>query len=267
MSPAELRLREQTLRISPSITHPRQYLDHVLEARGIEVPELPHTCVITYRKGLVERAIERGVVESFDIGIVVPTEIHVIERTAESSYAIVEGRPGAPMAAVLLEELIELGFQRFVVFGTAGYPANGGGAAPFGQIVVPDRAYVYEGTSSHYGTSGSFVPVDWGLRSKLTAMLRNAGIAYVEGSAATTDALYRETPEFIRELVSRGVRAVEMELSALLSVARFRERELAAVFCISDLIHQAGTWRVGMTSQCLRDVEELLLPVIEQVAV
>ena len=266
MSTPERHLRDRASRLSPSVTNARQYLDHVLEAREIELPELPGTCVITYCRGLLDRALERGRRISFDIGVTVPTEIHLIEPEGRSPYAIVSGRPGSPMAAVLLEELIELGFEQFVAFGTAGYPASGGGNIPFGQIVVPDRAYVYEGTSSHYGQDGDYVHADWSLRWKLTSLLRDAGITYVEGPAATTDALYRETPEFIGALLSRGVRAVEMELSALLSVARFRGCPLAAVLCISDVIDQDGEWRVGMTSSQIRDVEELVLPVIERVA-
>jgi len=266
MSTPQRRAREQAYPLSPSITNARQYLDHVLEAKGIDLPELPRTCVITYCQGLLDRAVESGARVSFDIGVTVPTEIHVIDPGGESPYAIVSGRPGSPMAAVLLEELIGLGFEQFIAFGTAGFPASGGGAVPFGQIVVPDRSFVYEGTSSHYGLESESVKTDWSLRWKLTSLLREAGIAYVEGPAATTDALYRETPEFIGALLSRGVRAVEMELSALLSVARFRGCPLAAVLCISDVIDQAGEWRVGMTSSQIRDVEELILPVIERVA-
>jgi uridine phosphorylase len=251
---------------SPSITSARQYLDHVLEAKGIELPDLPPTCVITYCGGLLEQAIERGPRISFDIGVTVPTEIHLVDPEGEAPYAIVAGRPGAPMAAVLLEELIALGFERFLAFGTAGYPASGGGEIPFGQIVVPDRSYVYEGTSWHYEVERDFVRTDWGLRARIMSLLRDAEIAYVEGPAATTDALYRETPEFIRDLLSRGVRAVEMELSALLSVSRFHDRPLAAALCISDVIDVAGEWRVGMTSDQIRAVEAMMVPVMASAA-
>ena len=136
---------------------------------------------------------------------------------------------------------------------------------PFGQVVLPDRAYVYEGTSAHYGWQQPWVPVSRGPRDVLARQLREAGIAYVEGAAATTDALYRETPEFIGELVDRGVRAIDMELSALLSVAWFRGAQLAAVLCISDVIHQGGSWQVGMTSETLGQMEERILPVLEWV--
>lgn len=252
--------------VSPSITHPRQYIDHVLKARGLELPELPRVCVITYCLGLLDQAAARHEHESFDIGVTVSTDIHVLEPNGSNRFAMVAGRPGAPMAAVLLEELIALGFREFIVFGTAGHPANGNGSAPFGQVVLPDRAYVYEGTSAHYGWEQPWVPVSRGPRDLLGQHLREAGIAYVEGPAATTDALYRETPEFVGELIDRGVRAIDMELSALLAVARFRGAQLAAVLCVSDVIHQGGTWQVGVTSEGLREMERRILPVLEKAA-
>ena len=252
--------------MTPSITHPRQYLAHVLGERGIELPEIPPRCVITYCNDLIEGATSRHEHEAFDIGITVATRIHVLSTGSGSRFGLVAGRPGAPMAAVLLEELIELGFSEFMVFGTAGQPTNGRGATGFGQVVLPDRAYVYEGTSAHYGSENGPVPVSRGPREILARHLREAGIAYVEGPAATTDALYRETPELIGELLDLGVRVIDMELSALLSVARFRGAELAAVLCVSDVIHQDGTWQVGLASDGLRRMEDRILPVLMNAA-
>lgn len=252
--------------VAPSITDAGRYIDHVLDARGLELPELPRSCVITYSGGLVERATERHEHDSFDIGIAVPTPIHVLTPAEGRPFGMVAGRPGAPMAAVLLEELIALGFREFLVFGTAGHPADGAGAARFGQVVLPDRAYVYEGTSAHYGWDEPCVPVSPAPRELLGEQLREAGIAYVEGPSATTDALYRETPEFIGELIDLGVQAIDMELSALLSVAQFRDAQLAAVMCISDVIQLGGIWQVGMTSERLKEMEERILPVLERAA-
>ncbi len=250
--------------MTPSITHPRRYLDHVLGKRGIELPDVPPRCVITYCRDLIERATARHEHQTFDIGVTVATRIHVLSTASGGRFGLVAGRPGAPMAAVLLEELIELGFHEFMVFGPAGQPTNGLGSAGFGQVVLPDRAYVYEGTSAHYGLRSGSVPVSTGTREVLARNLREAGIEYVEGPAATTDALYRETPELIAELLELGVRVIDMELSALLSVAWFRGAELAAVLCVSDVIHQDGTWDVGLTSDDLRRTEDRLLPVLER---
>lgn len=262
MTAGEHAWRRERSRLAPSITHPRQYIEHVIGARNLEIPELPRTCVITYCQGLLEEAAAQHTYRSFDIGVTVPTNIHLLETEDGARFGMVSGRPGAPIAAVLLEELIELGFREFVVFGTAGHPANGRGAAPFGQVVLPDRAYVYEGTSAHYGCVEPSVPVSADLRGRLARELRDAGIAYVEAASATTDALYRETPDWIGELIELGVGAIDMELSALLSVARFRGAELAAILCISDVIHQTGGWQVGMTSEELVAMERRILRVL-----
>lgn len=251
--------------VSPSITHPRQYLDHVLRSRGIELGDLPEPCVITYCPGLLDRALGERKHITLDIGVTVPTHVHVSEPGSGESYALVAGRPGSPMAAVLLEELIELGFRRFVVVGSAGQPTDGDGVASFGQVVVPDRVYVFEGTSGHYGTSEPYLSMDPELRGALEGELRAEGIPYRTGAAATTDAFYRETPEFIRELLSLNVLALEMELSAIVSVARFRGCRVAALLCVSDVIHLGGEWRVGLTSEDYKAVQGRVLPAIERV--
>jgi purine-nucleoside phosphorylase len=251
--------------VAPSITHPRQYLDYVMRSRGIELPDLPESCVITYCQGLLDRALHERAHITVDLGVTVPTHVHVTEPGAEGSYGLVAGRPGSPMAAVLLEELIELGFRRFVVFGSAGHPANGNGPAAYGQVVVPDTVYVYEGTSRHYGVEERSVPTDPGLRAGLQDALSAQGILSRTGPAATTDAFYRETAGFIRELLSLNVLAVEMELSALVSVARFRGCHLASLLCISDVVHVGGEWRVGLTSEEFVAIQRRILPVIESV--
>lgn len=256
---------EEPRGIESSITDPRTYLNQVMQARRIELPSLPDTCVVTYCKGLLEHAVRERECVTLDLGVTVPTHLHVVEPGSPASYCLVAGRPGSPMAAVLLEELIELGLSRFLVLGSAGHPANGRGEVRFGEVVVPDRSYVYEGTSRHYGVTGPSVPVDADLRLALESALRAEGIPYRSAPAATTDAFYRETPELVRELLSLDVAALEMELSALLSVACFRQRALAAILCISDVIHLEGEWHIGLTSREYEAVHERMLPVIERV--
>jgi len=251
--------------LSPSITHPRQYLAHVLHGRGRAESDLPESCVVTYCSGLLDRALRECDHSRLDIGGTVPTRIYVINPGSERSYGVVAGRPGAPMAAVLLEELIELGFRRFVVFGSAGHPTNDSGIAPYGQVIVPDRVYVYEGTSRHYGMTRPWIATDGALRASLEDALRREGIACRTGPAATTDAFYRETREFILELLSLDVLALEMELSAMLSVARFRGCRVASLLGISDVIHVGGEWRVGLPSEEFEAIQGRVLPAIARV--
>jgi purine-nucleoside phosphorylase len=69
-------------------------------------------------------------------------------------------------------------------------------------------------------------------------------IDFHAGAIWTTDAVYRETREKVESYQKQGVLAVEMEVSALFSVARFRQVELGAMLVVSDEL-SALKWRPG----------------------
>ncbi len=60
--------------------------------------------------------------------------------------------------------------------------------------------------------------------------LERHGVSYVVGKVWTTDAIYRETPEIIAERKKQGCIAVEMECSASLAVAEFRNIPIIQFF-------------------------------------
>ncbi len=66
----------------------------------------------------------------------------------------------------------------------------------------------------------------------------------VQGPVWTTDAIYRETPKKVAWFREQGALAVEMECSALFSVAAFRNVEVAALLVVSDSL-AAGNWDPG----------------------
>jgi len=68
------------------------------------------------------------------------------------------------------------------------------------------------------------------------------------GRVWTTDAPYRETVEKVRKYQAEGLLAVEMEMSALFTVARFRKVELGGLMVISDELYDL-TWRSGFESK------------------
>lgn len=151
---------------------------------------------------------------------------------------------GAPMAVMTLEKLIALGGRRFVVFGSCGALAPGLGV---GDVFLPTWAVSQEGTSGHYPLSTPPQPPAL-LHEALTALLRREGMVPQSGGVWTTDAPYRERRVTIRQYQAQGVAAVDMEFSALLQVAAFRQVELAAVMVVSDLLG-GEVWRPGFRSR------------------
>ncbi len=145
--------------------------------------------------------------------------------------------PGAPCASIVVEELAAQGVRRFVLVGLAGALAPE--LAP-GSYVVCTRALRDEGTSHHYRAPGRFARPDGRLTADLRRVLEREGAPYRAGSTWTTDAPYRETREEVRGFRREGILTVEMEASAVFTVARYLGVSSAALFVISDRLDENG---------------------------
>jgi uridine phosphorylase len=245
-----------------SVTNPRKYLDHLSAERGIAVPQVPEACVIAHVRSVLDGALEQFPVDVLDIGAQRRSPIHLFRPPRAPPFGMVFGVQGAPMAAAKLEELIALGFRRFWSVGTAGHPVHGTSVLEVGDLVLVDRALVYEGTSPHYVEGVTTTGPDREMFDALYGALRARKLPHAVGAVATTDALYRETPAFLEEVVTRDAVAIDMELSALFTVSRLRGTQIAALLVISDLVSSEGTWTLGLASERLRESEQSLLTVL-----
>ena len=149
---------------------------------------------------------------------------------------------GAPYAAMILETLICWGVRRVIFLGWCGAVAE---QVKIGELILPTAALIDEGTTRNYvePVNGQSKPAT----SMLTAfehVLHENRIDFHSGKIWTTDAVYRETPEKVGIFQQQGVLAVEMEVSALFSVAQFRQVELGAMLVVSDEL-STFKWRPG----------------------
>ena len=138
---------------------------------------------------------------------------------------------GAPVACVVLEELIAWGVKRFVTIGTAGTIQKN---LDVGDIIVCNRAIRDEGTSHHYLKHTKYAQASKEMTSKIEMALKKLGQKYIIGTSWTIDAPYRETVKEARQYQKEGVATVEMEASALFAVAQYRKVPIGAIFTISD---------------------------------
>ena len=149
---------------------------------------------------------------------------------------------GAPYAAMMLETLIAWGARRILFLGWCGAVSK---QARIGDIILPTAALVDEGTSRNYALpdNGQSQPAS-AMVSMVAQVLEGNRVDFHSGKIWTTDALYRETREKVEDYQKQGVLAVEMEISALFSVAQFRQVELGAILVVSDEL-SAFKWRPG----------------------
>ncbi len=142
---------------------------------------------------------------------------------------------GAPMAVICLEKLIALGARSILVHGWCGSLVPELAAT---DILVPTVGLPEEGTSPHYDDLPRPAP-DPGLAEGLWAWLEASGRHCRRGPIWTTDAPFRETREKVEQYGRDGIMAVDMEYTALCTVAGFRSIRLAAAMLVSDEL-----WRV-----------------------
>ncbi|WP_446011532.1 nucleoside phosphorylase [Candidatus Electrothrix sp.] len=141
---------------------------------------------------------------------------------------------GAPMAVMCLEKMIALGAKKVILYGWCGSLQED---LRVMDVFLPTEALSEEGTSRHYqdqAEQGRVVLPSSALCSHLGTILDVADIPFHQGKIWTTDAPYRETQAKITEYANQGIYGVDMEFSALCSVASFRGVELAAAMLISD---------------------------------
>ncbi len=133
---------------------------------------------------------------------------------------------GAPLACVSLEELIALGCRQFLVCGSGGVLKKD---IMRGAVMVVESAVRQEGTSYHYIQPSREIDADEDVVKKITEVLQRHSIKYLQGKAWTTDAIFRETKELIDLRRDEGCLIVEMEASALLAVAEYRQVKLGII--------------------------------------
>ncbi|MEY2513708.1 MAG: purine-nucleoside phosphorylase [bacterium] len=157
---------------------------------------------------------------------------------------------GGPSAAIVLEELCDLGLETAIRVGTCGALD---GALQLGDLVVADAALARDGTSRALG-AGDRIAADAGLVAALRAA---AGPPACVGTVATSDLFYDPDPARARAWVREGAVAVEMEAAALLRVGELRGVRVACLLAVTDVFDADGTRR-RLDAQGLVQAGELL---------
>ena len=168
----------------------------------------------------------------------------VPEDASSKSFFIAGPAVGAPMAVMTLEKLIALGACRIIAFGWCGSLNK---TAKIGDMLLPTWAKSDEGTSGHYPVKPR--PASHAAtRNLLSKGLTELGMTVLSGPVWTTDAPYRESVARVKQLGSQKIWGVDMEYSALITVAAFRKVELSSVMLISDELW-SGKWKKGFRSK------------------
>jgi DeoD family purine-nucleoside phosphorylase len=144
---------------------------------------------------------------------------------------------GGPSAAIVMEELCDLGLRRAIRVGTCGALADD---LRLGDLVVADAALAADGTSRALG-AGERVAADRGL---VDALREAAGDGARTGAVASTDLFYERDTARVAAWAGAGALAIEMEAAALLRVAELRGVRAGCVLLVSDVFERGERRRM-----------------------
>ena len=164
----------------------------------------------------------------------------------------------APDAALVTELLCAGGVDYLIRLGSCGGMRE---EIKIGDYVLAEGALRGDGVTRYY-VDDAFVPcADKEVSDKLEEGFKKVN----RGMVWTTDALLKETKEFVNDAISRGAIAVDMVTSPFLTVTNLYNKKCGAVLAVSDNII---TGQLGFTDFRYFNAEmkmtDLAFSVVEQ---
>ena len=147
---------------------------------------------------------------------------------------------GCPSAAIVVEELAMLNARVLIRVGTCG------GTSPDlkpADLVIAQASLARDGTTRQYMVrqgvnDGNHTPIaDYRIVRAADDAAMRLGVPHAVGLISSDDSFYAVTPQEARELFSvRGVLGIEMEASAVFTVAHLRGLEAGCLATVSNYI-------------------------------
>jgi len=199
---------------------------------------LPTKLVICFFKDVVEKVASEyhaEIVYTFrsESGLFPVYEIEYLGQRV----AFVQPGVGAAFTVGVMEEAIASGSRYLVACGGCGVLDRD---VAVGHVLLPTEAYREEGTSYHYLPPSATVEIDPENIRLMETVLNDHKIEYIKTKSWTTDAFYRETLKKAAFYKAKGCLAVEMELSALAAVAKFRQVRFGQYLYAGDTVVPEG---------------------------
>ncbi|HEY7379745.1 MAG TPA: DeoD-type purine-nucleoside phosphorylase [Gaiella sp.] len=140
---------------------------------------------------------------------------------------------GCPSAAIVVEELVQLGVKKIMRVGTCG------GLQPdlaMGELVIALSATPADATATHYVGGEPHAPTaDFALVHEAVHQARHLGKPVRVGPIVSSDVFYQPDPEQARRWSERGILAVEMEAAVLFTLGALRKFQAGTMLIVSDI--------------------------------
>ena len=150
---------------------------------------------------------------------------------------------GCPSAAIVIEELIQLGVQKIMRVGTCGgLQAD----LAMGDLLIALSATGSDSTSSHYVLGEPHAPTaDFRLVHEAVHQAKHLGKSVRVGPIVSTDIFYNPDSAIAGRWSERGILAVEMEAAVLFTLAALRKIQAGCMLIVSDVIVEGEFLRIS----------------------
>ncbi len=150
---------------------------------------------------------------------------------------------GCPSAAIVIEELVQLGVTKIMRVGTCG------GLQPdmtMGDLVCAISATPADSTVAHYIGNEPHAPTaDFGLVHEAVHQAKHLGKPIRVGPIVSSDVFYQPDPEQATRWSARGTLAVEMEAAVLFTLGALRKVRTGCLLIVSDVIVEGEFLRIS----------------------
>lgn len=139
---------------------------------------------------------------------------------------------GMPSTAIYVNELIDLGAKKLIRVGTCGSFQQD---INIGDVVIAMSASTDSAMNRHIFEQKDYAPTaSFKLLEKAVSKAREMGLNTNVGNILSSDSFYNANPDHWKKWADYGVLAVEMETSALYTIAANRHVEALTILTVSD---------------------------------
>jgi DeoD family purine-nucleoside phosphorylase len=141
---------------------------------------------------------------------------------------------GCPSAAIVIEELSQLGVKRLLRIGTCGgLQAD----LNLGDLIVAVSAVPADSTATHYVGGEPHAPTaDWELVHGAVHAAKELGKPVRVGPIVSSDIFYNPDEGQYGRWSDRGILAVEMEAAVLFTLGALRKVKAGCLLTVSDIV-------------------------------
>ncbi len=161
----------------------------------------------------------------------------------------------SPDSAFVTELLCTGGVEVLIRIGSCGALRED---ISIGDFVVADKVLRGDGATRYYVDDNFLPSVDKEITKHLVDIFSSLGKVH-SGGVWTTDALFRETKEFVNSYIDKGAIAVDMVTSPFVTVANLYKRKAACVLVVSDNLI---TGELGFTDFKLFEAQEKMVNIV-----